>query len=365
MINFFEIDIRRAACHGIDPKKTGLEHATVLVDNQLCDISQEVFELIKDRLAKAAERETKAFQLEIEYTNQASFFGLCHDLKNQSDEEFLNRSQEIAHLLAEAQTKNTIPGGNLIFLEAVDQRGRTAYIVIKAETIFALRYEIINRQSKVRMIQDLFMSQQQKMYKFGIIYERGDEEKELYKELAEPNFEFGCFLFDDQFNVGSKLAEYFYKDFLGFSIDSNPKIQSKKFYVNTENFIKSNLETQSEKEELLKVLKLEFLDHDESDKITPKDFADLYIHEPAVNSLYHNEIAQYLPDIIMKDTSLIKNNLQRKKYAFPNDIVITGPNNTFDINVKIVKSMDDLKDVDFSNRDYTIVKILGKPEQEK
>jgi len=365
MINFFELDIRRAACHGIDPKKTGLEHATVLVDNQLCDLPQEVFELIKDRLAKAAERETKAFQLEIDHTNQGSFFGLCRDLKNQSDDVFLNRSQEIAHLLAEAQTKNTIPGGNLLFFEAVDQRGRTAYVAIKAETLFALRYEIINNQSKVRMIQDLFMSQTQKMYKFGIIYERGEEEKELYKDQLEENYEFGCFLYDDQFNVGSKLAEYFYKDFLGFSIDANPKIQSKKFYINTENFIKSNLDTSAEKEELLKVLKHEFLNHDETDKITPRDFADLYIHEPEVNSLYHNEIAQYLPEVIMKDPSLIKNNLQRKKYAFPNDIVITGPNNTFDINVKILQSMDDLKDVDFSNRDYTIVKILGKPEQEK
>lgn len=366
MVNIYDIDIRRIICHEIEAKRIGMEHATVLSDNKLLINNIDVFSLIKERLGKAIENKTKAFDLEIGDYNQGSFFTYCSTLKGETNEKFINHSQEIAHLLARAQTKNSIPGGNLIFIEALDKQDKTVFIVIKAELQAALRYELVNQQSNIRLLDDLFLSGEKKLYKFGIIYERDEEEKQYHSDLQYPNNHWGCFLYDAGFNADSKLAAYFYSDFLGFDISNNAKIQSKKFYINTENFIKGNVESSEEKENLLKVLKSEFLNEDEeANKISPNDFAELYFHDDEVCDTYKNDIVEYLPDTIIKDPTLIKSRIMKKKIVFPNNITIAGPDNTFDINVKVVNDIEEIGDLDSSSNDYTILKVLGIPQQEQ
>lgn len=366
MVNIYDLDIRRIICHEIEAKKTGMEHGTVLCDSELLELNVDVFNLIKERLAKAAENKSKAFDLRIGDYIQGSFFSFCSALKGQPNEKFITHSQEIAHLLAQTQTRNSIPGGNLIFIEALDKYDKSVYIVIKAELHAALRYELHDRKGKIKLLDDLFLSGEQKLYKFGIIYERSEVEKPDFTDLTYPNSHWGCFLYDSGFNADSKLAEYFYSDFLGFDVNANPKIQSRKFYLNTEGFIKANVESGEEKEDLLKVLKAEFLlDDDSSQSISPNDFAELYFHDEEVRDIYKNDVVEYLPAHIIKDPSLIKNRIQKKKLVFPNSITIAGPDNTFDINVRVVSSEDDKEELDIHSTDYTILKVLGIPQQEQ
>jgi len=363
MINFFDIEIKRVICHEIIPKLIGKEHGSVNCTNKLLILSQSVKELLIERLAEASQNQTKAFELEIGDYQTGSFFSNVYKMNKLSDAQFIESSEEIAHQLAIAHKKNTIPGGNFILIEAEDNKKRSIYIAIKAEMHKALRFDEI-RNNEITILDDLFLSQQQKLYKFGVIWERTAEEKEQYSDLSYPNNEFGCFLFDALFTPDSKLAGYFYSDFLGFSIESNSKIQSKKFYVNTENFIKTNIETADDKEMMLSVLKQEFLTNNEPE-LSPTDFADLYFHLPEVRDVYKNEIAEYLPESIVKDTTLISNKLKRKKVIFANEVIVAGPNNTFDINVKVIKSAEELSNLDFSEGSFTLLKILGKPEQEQ
>jgi hypothetical protein len=65
-------------------------------------------------------------------------------------------------------------------------------------------------------------------------------------------------LLDNQFRIDSKPAEYFYKDFLGFSVENNPKIQSKRFYEATENFIMNSIDSLDQKNTMLDALHAEF-----------------------------------------------------------------------------------------------------------
>ncbi len=366
MVNIYDLDIRRIICHEIEAKKSGMEHATVLCETELLETNVDVKHLIIERLAKAAENKAKAFDLQIGDYIGGSFFSFCSTLKGEPNEKFIRHSQEIAHLLAQAQTKNSIPGGNLIFIEALDKYDKSVFIVIKAELQAALRYEQNNSRGNIRLLDDLFLSGEKKLYKFGIIYERNEIEKSNFEGLGYPNDHWGCFLYDSAFNADSKLAAYFYSDFLGFDINSNPKIQSKKFYVNTESFIKANVESGKEKEDLLKVLKTEFLNEDEeSQQISPNDFAELYFHDDEVRDIYKNDVVEYLPDTIIKDPSLIKNRIAKKKIVFPNNITIAGPDNTFDINVKVVDSEEEINELKLNSNDYTILKVLGIPQQEQ
>ena len=362
MINFYDITFKRLIVHQIVAKQTGQEHATLFLENELVDIDQNVEAIIKERLSSAASKQAKAFELEIENYHGGTFFGLVHKMKEMPNAEFIQASVDISHLLAESQTKNSMPGGYLFVIEAVNKDSRMVYIAIKAELHEALRFETKNSAGFLRFFDDIFMTPQQKLYKFGLIYELPPDERIDDGTVPYPNNQYGCFLFDSQFNIDSKPAEYFYKDFLGFTIDTNPKIQSKKFYTNTENFIKSKIPESEKKDDLLKVLKHEFLTNEEPE-IIPKDFSDTYFHDEEVKTAYQNEIIEYLPEFVIKDPSLIKGQLERKKVVFPQKVTISGTNNTFDYNVHIIKTQEDLNELDPESPDYTIIKILGKPYQ--
>jgi hypothetical protein len=343
-------------------KQSGQEHATLFLENEMIAINNDVEGIIKERLATAANKQAKAFELEIENYHAGSFFGLVQKMKEMTDEQFIESSIEIAHLIAESQTKNSIPGGYLFIIEAIDKNSKMVYIAIKAELHEGLRFEINNNAGFLRYFDDIFMSPQQKLYKFGIIYELPADEVIDDGSIPYPNDKYGCFLYDSQFSIDSKPAEYFFKDFLGFTIETNPKIQSKKFYNNTENFIKTRIPESEKKDDMMKVLKHEFLTNEEPE-IVPRDFSDMYFHDEEVKSAYQNEVIEYLPEYVIKDTSLIKSQLEKKKMNFPHKVTISGPNNTFEYNIQIIKDKTELEELDPESPDYTIIKVLGKPYQ--
>lgn len=362
MINFYDLTFKRMIAHQITAKQTGQEHATVLLENELLMLDANVESIIKERLASAATKQTKAFELEIEQYNAGSFFGLMHNLKAMTNKNFVDASQEIAHLLAESQTKNSVPGGYLIIIEALTKANLMVYIAIKAELHEALRFEIHNSNALLKYFDDVFMTPHQKMYKFGVIYELPSDECITDGSVPYPNDIYGCFLYDSQFNIDSKPAEYFFKDFLGFTIETNPKIQSKKFYNNTENFIKTKFVAAEEKDSMLKVLKHEFLTNDEPE-IIPKDFSEMYFQDEEIKAAYQNEVLEYLPEFVIKDPALIKAQLEKKKITFPNNVTIAAANNTFDYNIQIINSQEEFEQLDPESVDYTIIKVLGKPYQ--
>jgi hypothetical protein len=359
MVNFYELDFKRVVLHQIVPKSDGLEHATIQPDENLFELNDEVVNIIKERLAKSATKVTKAFEPEILDYSGGTFFGFCETLKEKSDSNFLATSVDIAMLLARSQTKNNIPGGSLIFIEALTKSFKTWYIAIKAEWNSALRYEVHNRKSTIKLLDDIFLDSSSKNFKVGAIYEKD----ETGLEIPYPNSLFGAYFYDEQFTIDSKPAEYFYKDFLGFTLDSLPKIQTMKFFKSTDNFIKTFVDSHEKKDNLLQALKQEFISNQEP-HVSPLEFAQTYFHEPEVQETYMNEVVPYLPVTVQKDTTLIKNKLDKKRVEFPNNVIISGPERTFEYSVQIVNSKDELQEINFED-DVTILRIKGKPYQGK
>jgi hypothetical protein len=229
------------------------------------------------------------------------------------------------------------------------------YIAIKAEWNTALRYEVHNRQSIIKVLDDVFLDSSSKNFKVGAIYEKDESNM----EITYPNNFFGAYFFDEQFTLDSKPAEYFYKDFLGFNLDTLPKVQSLKFYKSTDNFIRTYVDSPDRKDEFIKVLKQEFTSNEEP-SINPSEFAQMYFHEPKIRDTYLNEVAPYLPEVVTKDSILFKNKLEKKKVDFPNNISISGPERTFDFSVEIINSKEQLDEINFEE-DVTYIKVKGKP----
>ncbi|MBD0332780.1 MAG: nucleoid-associated protein [Chitinophagaceae bacterium] len=272
-------------------------------------------------------------------------------MKNKSDEEFITISQEAADLLAESQKRLNIPGGYLLVMDCLDEISETSiYIIIKAEPHEALRR--IDGQSQISLIDKVFLSPTQKLFKIGIVYEKENPLSE------QPNDRYGCFLYDDQFRLASHPAEYFYKDFLGFSVGTNRKIQSQRFFDKTERFIRENIVDIDQKVEMLRALRIEFTAN-QNDTVSPSQFSQTYL--PAeLRGQYMDEIGHELPIAIVKDTTLIKNKLNKRRIDFPNNIYIIGPAEGFDDLVHIIQA-DELGEIDLQDSNTTLIKIVGKP----
>ena len=83
--------------------------------------------------------------------------------------------------------------------------------------------------------------------------------------------------------------------------------------------------------------------------------------ENGIRDSYIGDVCQELPFAIVKDNSLIKNRLSKRKIDFPSNINVVGPEESFDNRVLIIDSSEDLSALEATSQDYTILKIFGKP----
>jgi hypothetical protein len=354
-IQFNDLVVTRMIMHTIIAKLENQDRATVDPDDEqeLLATDDEVIITIKKRLIDAAGKSSKAFTLELDddYQSQGTFYQLCHGLKPKSDADFIRTSRAIAELLAYTQTRTNIPGGYMIFLECENQ-GKAIYIVIKAEPHEALQK--LQGQSHLSLLKKVFLSPSQRLYKIGILAEKQEATG------ATPNDLYDCFLFDDQFRLISHPAEYFYKEFLGFSVGNNAKIQSERFYDKTENFIIEKVEDLDTKSDLLQTLRNEFITNQNA-TLTPEEFARTYMPTPALRDEYIGEIVHELPPTIVKDDTLLKNRINKRKVDFPSNIKLTGPNDVFDDSVQFIHNIDELERSIEDEGEFTIIKIKGVP----
>lgn len=355
MIEFNNLKINRFIIHTIIAKQNSNDSAKIEASNEISSINTDVLEIFRNRLIAAAGRNSKAFELEIEDSTANSFFELSKNIFDHDDEKFILKTTEIAELLAQSQRKVSIPGGFLIILDCLNEvNNLPVIIVIKAEPHEALQFSNFNGQTQVNVLEKVFLSPSQKLYKIGMIY------KKTNQDVGDLNEKFGFFLYDDQFRTDNHPAEYFYKDFLGFTVGNNSKIQSQIFYKKTEDFIKRYIDNNS-KNLLLLELKNQFLLNQNS-TINPINFANTYI--PIANDLrdkYIREVCHDLPHSIVKDISLISKKLTNRIINFPNKINLSGPEEDFDSRVEIIEDTDLNRIIDLNISEYTILKILGKP----
>jgi hypothetical protein len=356
MINFNNINVNRLVIHTINAKQAGQDCSTIDASNEILDIDDSVLNIIRNRLTNALGRNSKSFELEIENHDDGSFFSLSLNMNTLDDQQFIIKSIEIAELLAECQRKVTIPGGYLLIMECLDTvTNLNLSIVIKAEPHEALQYSNEGGHTQISLLNKVFLSPSQKLFKIGVIFRKNDS------EINNVNDSFGCILYDDQFRVDSHPAEYFYKDFLGFSIANNAKIQTQRFYDKTRTFILNNVPDINLKNGLLSVLKNEFIVN-LNDTINPFNFAnDYFSNQYGLRDRYIVDVCHELPNSIIKEQTLINSKLQKRKIDFSSNINLIGPEDEFDNNVSIITTDAELNNLELNNEIYTILKINGKP----
>jgi nucleoid-associated protein YejK len=345
------LKINRAIIHTVIARKPSEKHASTDLSGELVELNDYAKKLLIIRIQSAFSKASKAFELRIENTANDSFFGYVLGINKMTSDEFVNQSQEIATLLAESQTKPNIPGGFLIVIDAYDDlTKKSVAIAIKADQQEVLKYS----NGKIEVLEKVFLSQAQKLFKIGVIFEQNHSSEDISRAGN-----FRGILFDDQF-YAEKPAEYFFKDFLGFSIDENDKIQNLKFYKETEKFIKTFIKDYEQQVVLIRLLKSYIVDN-KTALINPTDFSTQLLSDPKLLNKYNSDVVHQLPSSFSRNPTLIKSPLSNRKIAFKHNIKVSGPEDNFDSYVQVVSNRAELEELDFDDSNYTIVKIMGKP----
>jgi|GEM_PF-3227490 len=365
MINYFELEFIRTTAHRIEAKSEDAASSIATPGTEIISLDPDSEYKIKEKLFEASDKKSKSFDLRIGNRGGTSFWGIAADLDTSDNATFISETGRLSLLLAEAQTTGTIKQSYLITIHARSaDSGRYVFIAIKAE----LNEAFVFRNGEIKLIDDLFMSPETKLFKFGIVYRYEPWEKvEMLDENGNPppdtdpiDSEWGAFLFDDQFRPDSKPAAYFWRDFLGFSLEDNAKIQSKRFYDATEKFLEANVPDYEQRRELIQALDLEISSSD-TELFSPNDFTDSYIHDTERAEIFRQQVARHMPENIIKDISLITSKLNTKKISFPGKVKISAPAATLDTSVEIITSQEELQQLSTQQETYTIVKIMGKP----
>ena len=363
ILNVANSDFHRMIYHRIHRKEKFNDTATMTPEADLLGIDEESIHVIKSRINAACGKESKAFKLEIAQMEEGSFFSMANDIRGLSDDEFIQRSIDIAELLAESQRRINIPGGYLLVIDGTDYKGANFLIVIKAElheAFIATGVEGSDKKS-IELIKDIFLSPDAKFFKIGIL-------KQNEKDMGiSPNDRYSCLIFDEQYTSTNKEpAEYFVKDFLGFSTEKNTKITTKRFYWDVHKFVFKEVavEEVEERDRILSALRDLYL-HRPGRIINPREFADENLTGEIKDKFYEGVLSQdrYLRPF-EKDPALLKHQLKNKIIPFPQKVKVEAPEEVFEDRVTILSNLEEmntLTDQDLEN--YTLVLIKGKPYQ--
>lgn len=216
MINFSNLNIKRAIMHQILGKTNYNENAHCEFSDELLDINAETECILKQRLMSALGRNSKSFELTMSDDSEGSVFSYMKNMRELDEGAFIESSKTISEHLAASSNKGGIPGGFLLFLDC-EYDNKPIYILIKAEPHDAI--SVIHHQAQA--LRDIILSPTQKLYKAFCMVQKN-------QQYGKDDFTY--LLFDNQFASGCTLARYFYKDFLGLTLKDNSVLLTKLFY---------------------------------------------------------------------------------------------------------------------------------------
>lgn len=335
MINYSILEIKRAIFHKVMAKRAGSDPCVVESDT-LRELTTDMKDILRKRMSDAFGSAGRAFELTINDVEDGSVYSMIHNLCNEDDNVFYQRSIDLANKLALSQNKISIPHGFFVLLDCVNPvDNMPVYVMMKAEPHDAVEIT----QSLARAINNIILSPSQKMYKAGCFQQFNTE---------EGHRGYRAYLFDEQFGSRAHLAEYFYRDFLGLTVSTNDKVLTKLFFVKMIDAIKDRYKNDYlRKNDADEVLNAEM--NNQNTTLNPRDVIDRAICIDDRDYFYRRVLSDEMPPSFRKNISLIDSRMMNRSMLISDDIKICAPQGLFQDNSFVIDRETD--------NDYVIVKI--------
>ncbi|UTJ06211.1 nucleoid-associated protein [Arcobacter roscoffensis] len=342
---FTNLNIDRIITHEIFQRNEQREIVTPNISTALTNLDDDGKEELATRIIEAVGKDSKSIEMDIENKEDNSVYSHIKSiLENNSQNNFIEKSANIANNLARAQTARNLPGGIVVVIDGVTSLDENKYVaIIKAELQGGFQK---SNNNTITYVRDLLLTPQQKLYKIGIFME------------SETNNDLRAFVYD--FNMSRSeengMALYFYDRFLGCKISHTDKYLTSKFYHEAKKFIDNNFDEEDTLDmhtHLYSYLK------SESATINVTEFADQYIAEDIKRNEFNNHLQNVVGKedfnrTITKDITDIKSKLRIRKVTFSNKVKISAPSEAFDENVQIIDEFER------DNKFITSIEIAGK-----
>lgn len=346
-IEFCNLTIQKLVLHEIFKGGTGVNYKPPKYNSKLATLTLEERHVLEQRVLQSLSKTSSSIETDIRnplhnnaFLNVIDYLKFAHPQKAVSDldkdSKFLDISKLLTNHLSLSYTRPNVPGGIvIIFTGRIGIRSNRYLAIIKAEKQDGFTMEENNSEMVMRLINDLFLTQNQKLYKIAIYIEQ--EERKYDNLLQDINNNFNTYLYDKNVSAYStnQLADYFYHTFLDWEIKHTNKQFTNQFYEESNSFInKANL-SDEEKVNFTTAL-YSYLMLNRSATINAYEFATTYLPDEFADEYINHMTTQGIPTRdIVKDISGLQKKLKKRNVYFSSNVKISAPFKDFDEIIKI------------------------------
>ena len=321
------LNITNAIAHQVFPRdKVSKQPVPPKCSAHAFTLSATVTDVLRKRVTAAISQNAHGFEMGIQKHGSDSFCNVGGDIATGNVAAFVTLSQQLATSLNIAQSVRNLPGGALIIMRCtIGAAALPCCILIKAELQDGFTMEYANGDFAVRLLEELLLTESQRLYKMGILVQETAFPKRTDGTHAPAGFK--AFVFDYQMSSKEtrEAAHYFSVEFLGLSRLPSARQSTQNYYEATREFIKNSAMNDDQKISAYDALRVYLKSN--AATINPTTFANNHFPTPEVRDLY----AQYLDEMgvgtatIDKDIANIKSKLSRPKMTFSSGVSIVAP----------------------------------------
>jgi len=204
---------------------------------KLIKLDKDGSEALETRFRAVLNSNSKSIAVEIDNVEQGSVFQISASLLGSKDQDFIDRTYELAVLLKDAQDTKGVESGMVAVLTGTAGASHNRFVLIlRAAAKPAFDLAESEGSADLRYLKTVVLGEDTKLYKIGFFLEVTQRQSEV---RASTDFE--TLVFDHLISKGrnDKAAKYFYDTFLGCKQHKDSKSWGLQFYDETLNFIKS------------------------------------------------------------------------------------------------------------------------------
>lgn len=323
-----------------------------ILNDSLLILEDEARETLAARITGVLGRGTNCLEMRIADTTETSTASEITNILNDplNDENFITKTKSLARKLYLAQSSGRISEGILLCILGRSGQSQQQFVaLIKAEKQTGFHIDT-ERLLNVEFIQDLFLTDSQKLYKVAFWSRSTTSMPISVNDLQIHIFD------QNATHTGTvKAATYFSQNFSGCAPLENTAYQTEQFYSKTKNFINANESiADSEKVTLINSLHT-YLKSDQSTVINTQEFATTYFQNDELTNQYLSRMRheRFPETAINKNIERISTKLRNRKISFNTGVKISFPSQGDSGDLFRVDGYD-------SSTNYTTICIKGK-----
>jgi hypothetical protein len=278
-------------------------------------------------MSKALGHNSHGLQADFEDTGDDSAFSLACAMMDCSDPDFKTHAQTAAEKLAQVQLSKAFNSAKLISMSGtVGAIARPFAAFIKADLEQALSETTKQGQSVLDVLNDLFLTESQRLYKIGFFLRTAAGTGKKAGKYAPEHHSVHVY---DHLMTGTEsrnAAFYFYNEFLGADVAASDRRLTQDFFEKTLKFFDDKGFTQGKRIALGEALRAEMRSNNQTLSVT--NFAQVHLQSAKDQSDYvaYMQKSGFPAHAITKDVDYVKNRLRRRqKVYFDSDVVISTP----------------------------------------